>query len=270
MHTTPHPLDIATQLDELDEGLYRGHLSTAYANMVGPFGGTIAAVMLKAALQHPQHLGEPVSLTVNFAGPIADAEFQIQARIARTNRSTQHWIIELSQQGEIAVTATALLAVRRPGWSSAELPFPEVPAAEQVAVADLGRLTPWVSNYQLRLIEGPLTFKPEDASEQSQSRLWIRDQPARPLDFVALTSLSDAFFPRIFVRRQQPCPAGTVSMTLYYHADSETLTRVGTQEVLGCARAQQFRNGFFDQNAELWSADGELLITSSQLVYYKA
>ena len=37
----------------------------------------------------------------------------------------------------------------------------------------------------------------------------------------------------------------------------------------GQARAQAFRNGFFDQTAQLWNESGTLLATSTQMVYYK-
>jgi hypothetical protein len=39
--------------------------------------------------------------------------------------------------------------------------------------------------------------------------------------------------------------------------------------VLGQAKAQAFRNGFFDHTAQLWNETGDLLATSHQLVYYK-
>ena len=39
--------------------------------------------------------------------------------------------------------------------------------------------------------------------------------------------------------------------------------------LLGRARGQQFRNGYFDQTAQLWSEAGALLATSNQIVYYK-
>ena len=35
------------------------------------------------------------------------------------------------------------------------------------------------------------------------------------------------------------------------------------------AQAQAFRNGFFDQTAQLWSEAGTLLCTTHQLVYFK-
>ena len=50
------------------------------------------------------------------------------------------------------------------------------------------------------------------------------------------------------------------------HAD---LAEVGTGYLLGRAVGQHFRNGFFDQTAQLWSEAGTLLATSNQIVYYK-
>lgn len=265
-----HPLDLATQLITLEPGRYQGRITPAYANMVGPFGGAIAAVIINAVLQHPQRLGEPVALTVNFAGPIADAEFEVQARPSRSNRSTQHWSIELTQNGEVAITATAMTAVRKETWSSQELACPQVPPVEQVAANDYSAATAWVRNYQMNSIEGLLTMRPSDATDSSLTRLWVRDEPARALDYLSLTALSDVFFPRLFIRKQQPAPAGTVSLTLYYHVESDLLAAQGSQPLLACARANQFFNGYADQSAELFSSQGQLLVTSNQLVYYKA
>ena len=67
-----HPLDLATNLELNNDGLWLGHTQPAYGNMVGPFGGVTSAVMLNAVLKHQNRLGDPVSLTVNFAGPIED------------------------------------------------------------------------------------------------------------------------------------------------------------------------------------------------------
>jgi acyl-coenzyme A thioesterase PaaI-like protein len=109
-----------------------GHTSQAYWNMIGPFGGATAAVMLQAALVHPERLGDPSALTVNFAGPIAEGPFEVEARPSRTNRSTQHWHLELRQNGEVTTTGSAVFAVRRETWNSGEAVMPQVPAAESL------------------------------------------------------------------------------------------------------------------------------------------
>jgi hypothetical protein len=74
----------------------------------------------------------------------------------------------------------------------------------------------------------------------------------------------------VFVRRQELVPAGTITLTTYFHADAATLAAQGDKPLLAQARAARFFKGYFDQGAELWGSDGELLATSHQLVYFKA
>ena len=70
-----HAFDQAIALTPVAPNLYKGSTSDAFKNMVGPFGGLTAAILLNAVLQHPERLGDPVSLTVNFAGPVGDGDF---------------------------------------------------------------------------------------------------------------------------------------------------------------------------------------------------
>ena len=86
---------------------------------------------------------------------------------------------------------------------------------------------------------------------------------------VPLTALCDSFFPRIMIRRRRPVPIGTVSLSTCFHADAAALAALGTQHVLGVARALNFHGGYFDQRAEVWSRDGALLASSQQMVYFK-
>ena len=60
-----------------------------------------------------------------------------------------------------------------------------------------------------------------------------------------------------------------MSITTYFPTDAQLLAEIGTGYLLGRATGQQFRNGFFDQAAQLWSESGVLLATSNQIVYFK-
>lgn len=75
-HNEKHPFDLATQLT-WDDGKFTGQTSPHYENMIGPFGGVIAATLLKAIMEHPDREGEPVSLTINYAAPVSDDAFNI-------------------------------------------------------------------------------------------------------------------------------------------------------------------------------------------------
>jgi acyl-CoA thioesterase len=124
--------------------------------------------------------------------------------------------------------------------------------------------------YDMRFVDGgiPQGF---DGQEQanSSSCLWVRDDPPRPMDFLSLAAVCDCFFPRIFVRRRRYAPAGTVSLTTYFHANLEMLSAQADNYALGVARAFTFRNGFFDQSAQIWDFSGELLASTHQIVYFR-
>ncbi|MCV0438382.1 MAG: thioesterase family protein [Hydrogenophaga sp.] len=271
-----HVFDQAIALSARGEGTYSGATSPAYGNMVGPFGGVTAATVLKAVLQHPALLGEPVALTVNFAAALADGAFTVHARPVRTNRSTQHWLMEITQPGpdgteSTVLTATAVTAARRETWGTDDAPMPAVLSPEAVGRPNMAALVEWVRRYDIRIAEGAIPTAWDGSGDASRSTLWVRDEPARMLDFCNLTAMADVFFPRVWLRRATRVPAGTVSMTVYFHAGSVQLagTGTGTGWLLGQAQAQGFRNGFFDQTAQVWNEAGALLATTHQVVYYK-
>ena len=267
--TTTHVFDDAVALVQQPDGTFAGHTSPAYANMVGPFGGISAAQVMNAVLLHPQRLGEPVSLTINFAAALADGPFVIDAHPARTNRSTQHWMIDVQQNGESVLTGTAFTALRRDTWSLDEQTRPATAPPADVPLAFNRIPLTWVLQYERRPIVGCMPSVWDGSGDSSLTQLWVRDQPPRPLDFASLTALADVFFPRLFLRRATAVPVGTVTMTVYFHANTAQLQATGSGYLLAQAKAQVFRNGYFDHTAQLWNEAGVLLATTHQLVYYK-
>ena len=263
------PFDQAIALVPDGPGRYRGQTHPGYANMVGPFGGITAATALNAVLQHPALLGEPVSLTVNFCAALADGAFDVIAEPSRTNRSTQHWAVSIEQAGQTVLTATAITAVRRSTWGVQDERMPAALSPAAMGRSSVAAPTAWFQRYDMRVAEGPLPRVWDGSGDASRTTLWVRDEPPRALDFAGLTALCDVFYPRVYLRRATRVPAGTVSMTVYFHAGSAELAAVGTGWLLGQAQSSAMRNGFFDQRAHLWSQAGALLATTHQVVYYK-
>jgi hypothetical protein len=191
-----------------------GHTSAAYWNMVGPFGGITAATALNAVLQHPQRLGDPVALTVNLLRRWQTGPSRSRPVPARTNRSTQHWVVELQQAGATAMTAcTAVHGVRRDTWRASATRRcrlcrrrPHVPCGPQAWHASP---VEWINRYEVLFVEGWLSAvwdgADDGAGDASLSQLWMRDHPPRPLDFASLTALADVFFPRIWLRGPAGC-----------------------------------------------------------------
>ena len=277
MSSTQHPFDKALALHHSDirVGHFTGMTSPDYWNMVGPFGGTTAALALQAVLRHPDLLGTPIALTVNYAAALEAGAFDIQATAVRTNRSSQHWTVQITQAGasgapNMTTTATVVTAARRDTWGESDMPMPEAPApgtVDRISIGPSG--VAWINQYDMRPFGGGIPATWDGSLKHSETRIWVRDAQPRPLDFPSLAAMSDVFYPRVWLRRAKHVPAGTVSITTYFHAGPEQLAEVGTGYLLGRAAGQQFFNGFFDQTAHLWSEKGVLLATSNQIVYYK-
>ncbi len=270
--TAEHPLDEALRLEPVAPGLVRGRTTPAYWNMAGPFGGTTGALMLKAVLDHPQRRGRPAALTVNFCAAVAEGPFEIAVRLVRDGRSTQHWNVELTQ-GErgIATTASVVTAAERQTWGHRFAAAPIIAPPGEVAALDLEGRSGWMTRYEMRFAEGaPDRREPVEGDVRSpRSKLWVRDRPARPLDYPALAAMSDSFIVRLLQVRGDLPPIATATLTTYFLADAAALARQGDRPLIGVADAKVFQHGFNDQSAELWSDDGELMAVSNQIVWFK-
>jgi acyl-CoA thioesterase len=267
-----HPLDDATRLEGLEPGRYAGATSAAYWNMAGPFGGVTAAVLMQAVLSHPERRGRPVSQTVNFCAAIAEGPFEVMVRLVRDGRSTQHWSAELTQGETVAATATLVTGPSRETWGHVPAKPPAMPPPAEIAPMPTAGRNAWLGCYEFRFERGAPTFGEGSAETPGSalSQLWMRDEPPRPLDYVALAALADSFVIRLVQVRGDLPPVATVSLSTYFLADEKDLARQGDRPLIGVADARAFKHGFNDQSAELWSDGGELLAVSHQVVWFKS
>ena len=267
----PHVFDDATRVTAGDSR-WQGRTSDDYWAFVGPFGGATAATILRALMEHPQAAGDPLSLTVNYCAPIAQGDFDLDVRLVKANRSTQHWCVELTQGGgDVATLATAVFAERRPSWSHQQAPFPQSrPFDQTLPYANVA--ASWVKQYDFRFVEGePKVASGSNAAPaNAYSKLWIGDRIPRKIDALSLMAMSDAFFARIFHVKRELVPFGTVSLTTYFHADADDLANEDITRVLAVADARIFHKSYGDQSGELWSLQGRLLATTTQIAYFKA
>ncbi|MEO8526926.1 MAG: thioesterase family protein [Caldimonas sp.] len=273
--TNMHPLDHATALGGAPgDPMRTARTSDTYWTFISPFGGASAATALRSVLERPERNGDPIALTVNFCAPIERGEFSVATRLVRANRSSQHWSVEFTQQGsdEAVLTASIVTAVRRATWShQVVVPPAFLPAWDDLAPFANGDALPWVAQYEFRFAEttderSETTFDPP---RSPRSVLWIKDAEPRPLDFVSLAALSDAFLGRIFQVIGRIPPFGTVSMTTYFHASADELEAHGVAPLAAVADARVFHRSFGDQTVELFGAGGQLLATAAQLAYFR-
>ncbi len=267
MTESAYTLDRSLQLEHFDGGRWRGATSADYANRVGPYGGWIAALLMKAILDQKPN-GEPLSLTVTFLGGCQDGLLDGNCRLLRRSRTNEHWTAEFADQtGTLVAHGVATFGVRRP---TVELGIPAPPpaaisASEAPPRPDFGNSGPgFFRSYDYRQFVG----KPFRINETADTRGWLKDSDARPLDYISLAAAADAPMPRVFLKSTKPTPIATMTMSVYFQATPEAMAEVGGDYILIDCTMRIGREGFHDQIATLWTASGKLLATTEQIVWY--
>lgn len=265
-----HPLDSAVALQSIGEGRYTGTVSPLYWNMVGPFGGVTASTLLKAVLEHPGLKGRPLAETVNFCSAITTEPFSIDVVLERDGKSTQHWRVSLVQDGKVGANATIVTGAHRDTWGHQATTVPAMPAADTIAPSSMTNRNGWPARYEMRFVSGAPSLAAEgEEPTAGVTKAWLRDEPPRPLDYLALAALADAFAPRVMLMRNARAPAATVSLSTYFLADEAELGAQGMRPVIGLAALRAAKHGFHDQTVELWGDNGSILAVSHQMVWFK-
>jgi len=265
--TTPddsHPFDRATRVTA-SAGRWRGETCDEYFAFVGPFGGATAATLLRAIMIQPERIGDPLTVTVNLCAPVANGAFDLDVRLVRATRSTQHWLVELTQGGgEVAAFATAVFAARRPSWTHQPPPFPARRRSRKWRSIPTPASPTGCGSIKFRFVEGlprygttPLDVRGEHVLEDVAQR---RRAAARRLPVAAVVL-------RHLLRTHLPCAR-------HHRADRHGVDDHGVPRRRGRpgrgrhherarrGRRQIFHKSFGDQTGELWAPSGRLLATT--------
>jgi acyl-CoA thioesterase len=177
----------------------------------------------------------------------------------------------MMQNEQVVMTGTVVTAARRERWGGQDATMPIANPPATYLLSKRAAPMRWLERYEIRPIVGGIPTVMDEGENDSLSQLWMKDSDQRAVDMQSLAAFCDLFFPRLLLRRSKMVPFGTVSMTSYFHTDSAQLKECATADkyLLGQANAQAYRNGFFDQTAQVWSDSGIFLASTHQVVYYK-
>ncbi len=273
-------------LTRLNDATWRSPTEPGYGTFIGAFGGWTCAAGVLAATELVNTAGpvaddqrrDPLALTINFIGPVREGFIVVEPVIAASTKSTTHvsltaWHETPSHQRAPLPSATMSLvfAKRRAGDRVDVTPMPEAgPAAPAAPAESVPRArfandkVSWPAQYDQRMVLGT-PFQPNPGM---RTLTWTRNADMAALTFARLAAMADASLPRIFFHYGALSPISTVTMTVQFHCDADELAAVGNDFVLIEATANAARHGHFDQHVRLFSKAGQLLASSTQLVWF--
>jgi hypothetical protein len=254
---------------EAGEKTYAGQTDPMYWNAVGPFGGWIAAVFLRCLALETGGVGDPLTVSVNFAGPMEPGSFTVRLRELRANRSTTFWSAEMLQAKDgsegLCAFATVVIARRRESPSFAETIAPEIAPPEELQRFKPPLQAQFLTRLDLRFVPDGYFPKRIDGAVV----MWARALDSDAMDYETLAAICDSGMPQIFLRLKRPVPVSSVTMNVFFHATRTDLEPIGEEFVLTASSMRAAANGFFDETTLVWSRTGMLLATTEQIVWFK-
>lgn len=272
-----------TKVALIEPGLYRGRLSRDW-EIWGPNGGYIASVALRAAATHAE-LPRPASFSCQY---LAVGEFDdVDARVMTTRRTkrAESVTVELHQGERLLLTAQAwFIADDHEGMEHDFSRMPAVPAWNECPTVEEQLDRMGVSEEERHVgfkfwrnfVERPTVWHDnwEDRpAGQPEFSNWISyrsltDRKSYAVDAARLVVLADTVsWPAATRAHKGPLPwmAPSLDLNVQFHR-----FRPEAEWLLMHGRAPVSTEGLFAFNGEVWSAEGELLASSSGQCFYRA
>ena len=254
--------DQDTALEPVGPGVWDGHVAQGWATPRGPLGGYVMAILLRAmreAVADPARSAR--SATMHFLRVPEVGPVRLTATLEREGRSLSTVSGRMEQGGK--PVGLALGAWSKP-WDSPLLPAPPMPEVAppegREPSAGPGRNDP--PDFVKRLTMQPRFGDPPfSGSDSGETGAWMGLLEERPIDELAIAVMADAWFPAPWPRLTELAPAPTIDLTLHIRAPLPLPDGL----LLGRFRNRLVRDGFFDEDGELFSQDGQLVAESRQL-----
>jgi len=256
--------DADTAVEELGGGRFAAAMSERWWVGKGPNGGFVTAVLLRAIQATVGTERAPRSLTVHFQRSPAAGPVELSVEVEREGGRATFLSARMEQEGKVQATAQAVLSEDwgEGGFAELEMPAAGEPGELQTfdpgAVAGAPRM---LQNYRFR----PALGEPAFSGGAPYTGAWIRSREPRLLDAPLAAAFLDTWFPAPFVRLKRPHGAPTIDYTVHFRSPLPPAGASADDPYLVAFKSSIARHGFFEEDGELWSADGTLLAQSRQL-----
>ncbi len=263
--SVPTRFDRDTAVEALGPGRYQARLDPAWWIVRGPNGGYLAAVLvraLEAAVADPSRGLR--SLTVHFLRPPSVGPAEIHTTVERVGRSLTSVTARMIQAGRPQALAIAAFSKPRQAGELHHATMPEVLPPEELEPRKAKSAVPIHALYDERPAIGSGPWS-EVRGREALSGGWIRLVEPRPLDDALMAAYADAWAPAVFATRDLETSMGVPTVDLTVHVRASLPPANADDFVLAIFRTREAREGFLEEDGEIWSRDGVLLAQSRQL-----
>jgi acyl-CoA thioesterase len=249
----------------LGDGAYAGACSPAWGVPAGgPNGGYLAAMVLRAMLAE---VGDPArkarSLTLHYLRAPKNSDVRIQVVVERSGRTLSTVTARLEQDGVLCVIAIGAFGGAFPSPAEFATPAPIVRPVSELRVTPVDASFPPIA--QRLELWGAIGRPPFSGADTADTGGWLRLRDPAPVDAPLLALLVDAWLPAVFPVLTAPAFAPTIDLTIHFRSPEAMAVHPPAEPLLARYTSTTSRDGYFEEDASIWTPDGTLLVQSRQL-----
>jgi len=255
----------AVEPSDAGPGVHEGVIDRGWWVVRGPNGGYVAALLLRALAAEVPAERAPRSLTVHYTAPPAEGPVRIHTRVERIGRSLSTVSGRMVQGDRLLALALGAFSIARRGLAFDHARMPEAPPPEACPSFPSG--IPMHDRYEYRWAVGKPPGRVAPEAAEALCGGWIRLAEPRVADAPLVAAYTDAWPPAVF---SQIAPADlasgvpTVDLTVHFRA-AWPAELDPTEFALVVFRSRLARDGFVEEDGEVWTRSGLLLAQSRQL-----
>jgi acyl-CoA thioesterase len=253
-----------TAVTALGDGAETARCSTQWSAPMGPNGGYMAAIVLRAMVAEVADAArEPRSLTLHYLRPPADGRVDIAVTVERAGRSLSSVTARLEQDGKLCIIAVGAFGTPFPTARDFDTPAPQARPWTEIEPWPIHEAMPAISH---RLCVRPAIGEaPFTGAEEPVSGGWVSLRVPAPVDAILLALLVDAWLPSVFPILTEPVGAPTIDLTVHFRNPAATAAHPADVPLLSVFRSSSSHDGYFEEDGGIWTPDGILLAQSRQL-----
>jgi acyl-CoA thioesterase len=255
------PFARATQAEQVGPDLWRATIDARWNVLRGPNGGYLAALLLATMQRRLDDASrQPRVLSLHYPKVPTPGQVEIRTQLTRSGRSMSWLSADLYQDDALCVAARAAFSADWPSIEYDKAVRPELPHDAQERQSMEG-LPPFASHYRYR----SLFATPKGGNGYDAVGGYIRLHDPEPYSAPLLAAFSDAWFPSTFAHDRRQTMGATLDLSVHFRDYAALAELSETDEILSVFRSRLATQGFFEEDGELWSPSGKLLVQSRQL-----
>ena len=253
--------DRTTALREIGTDRYEAEITRDWWIGVGPNGGLVAALLLKAASETvAEPARAPRTLTVHYLAAPREGSAELTSVIERAGRGVTFTSTRLIQDGRLCAVAMSAHAMPRDplrAWRAEAMPG--TPPPDECPPVESGYDDPamrqvWDARWAIR-----------PSTDDYIVGGWARLADRRHVDVHVLAAMADGWMPPLMAAGAEGITVPTMELTVHFRADARNVDFGPEHWCFARFESTTGHEGFLNETGEIWAADGTLLVQCRQL-----